>query len=1368
MMAGLTFLSLALSLLTRGHAALVINEFMADNGATIADPQGQYDDWIELYNTGPGTLDLGGMYLTDNLQNPTQWQFPAGTFLGQGGYLLIWTDDQVIQNPNGLHANFKLSAGGEVIGLYATNGVTLVDSIAFGPQTQNVSYGRFPNGDTTWYFMNQPSPTNANITAQSEAVYFSRLSGVMTNSFTLKLSTPSNTGSIRYTINGTIPTASSTLYNDTSGILINNSASRRIRARAFQSGLAPGPVRSEAYLAASPALAAFNSNLPIIIIDTFGGAIPGTLSTLITNVYATAIDTNKSTGRAAVTDLPDFAGRAGMKERGQSSSAFPKKPYKFETWNEDDSDRDVSLLGLPADSDWVLNNPYSDKTFMRNAVVFKWSNDMGHYASRTKFFELFVNTGSGQIGGPATSHYQGVYVMLESIKRGTERVDIEALRPTDTAAPAITGGYIIKHDKDRPEAEFSTWAGRWYYEEPSDIEITTPQKNYIKGYLQEFETVLQGGSFADPVNGYAKYIDVESFIDHDFCMEITRDVDPYRFSTFVTKDRSGKLVMAPEWDYNWSMGNNDYSVWNLEYHHAVGWQHTEADDLFPEYNWHHRLKADPEYLRKYADRWFHLRENVLSDATVDQTINSFYSLLNAEAAGRNFVRWNILNSDAGLDVGGGWTIPNFYFGGNPRIPCFSADHTYGMEVEWFKNWLTGNGTPSGSCAAAAYIPQYSDRLGWIDANMGTLTSASPPPAFFINGVPANTNRVMSVPATLTMTGSTGVIYYTLNGADPRQAFTGNAVGTQYTGGIVLNKTVDVRARIKNGTSWSSINQAVFADDRPLNSLRITEIMYHPPETGGEFIELKNIGGTAISLYRCQFTDGINFTFPDLILSPGQHVLVVENRAVFEAKYGTGHLIAGEFDLGTVLSNGGEEIVLRDAAGREIHDFDYKDWYPITDGRGASLCIIDPASPNLTLWDQKAGWLASSVIGGSPGVVNLTNVVANGAIVINEILTHTDMPGGDWIELHNTTSNSINIGGWFLSDDLGDLKKYQIASGTTIAGGGYLVFTQDANFGVTATDPGKRTGFGLSELGEAVYLTSGAGTNLSGGFSAGEQFGAAAREVTFGRHTKSPAAAAGVDFVALTSATKGAANAATLIPPVVIKEIMYHPSQHQDEVGEYIELFNRTSRTVPLYDPANPVNTWKFTQGIDYTFPPGVLIPAGAHVLVVATDPDIFRYVHNIPATRPIFGPYAGALGNDGDEIELSMPGVPEAGFVPYVRADKVNFSDGSHPVGSDLWPTTADGNIGHSLHRKVAGDYGNDVGNWLAAASTPATPNVNVIELRQTVSGNFLLWTVDGVLQSAPNVTGPWTNMTGATSPFEMILGAQPRQYFRVKESTPP
>ncbi len=167
--------------------------------------------------------------------------------------------------------------------------------------------------------------------------------------------------------------------------------------------------------------------------------------------------------------------------------------------------------------------------------------------------------------------------------------------------------------------------------------------------------------------------------------------------------------------------------------------------------------------------------------------------------------------------------------------------------------------------------------------------------------------------------------------------------------------------------------------------------------------------------------------------------------------------------------------------------------------------------------------------------------------------------------------------------------------------------------------------------------------------------------------------------------------------------MYNPIDEHDELAEYIELYNHSVATVALYDPVNPSNTWKFTKGVDYAFPSLVTILPGEYILVVRTDPDIFRYVHSISPTIDIYGPYDGALDNGGEKLELSMPGAPEPdSYVPYIRLEQVNYSDGSHPVGSDPWPTSADGD-GDSLNRKVAGDYGNDIDNWQAAAPTPGS-----------------------------------------------------------------
>jgi hypothetical protein len=547
-----------------------------------------------------------------------------------------------------------------------------------------------------------------------------------------------------------------------------------------------------------------------------------------------------------------------------------------------------------------------------------------------------------------------------------------------------------------------------------------------------------------------------------------------------------------------------------------------------------------------------------------------------------------------------------------------------------------------------------------------------------------------------------------SGSSPIPGGAVSASAASYSGPVTLNATKQIKSRIKNGSYWSALNEAIFSMNNVAPSLRITELMYHPTDPNDEYIELKNVGGSSIDVALCKLTKGVDFTFPSIVLAPDDYVVVARSVAEFNSKYPSfvGNL-AGEYTRDK-LDNGGEKIRLKDAAGVIIQEFDYEDdWFPITDGEGFSLNIIDPTDAVLDNWNKRLSWQASNVLDGTPGQDHAANTVANDAVVINEVLTHTDEPvHGDWIELHNTTGASIDIGGWFLSDDSDNLKKYEIASGTSIPANGYKAFTAEAHFR-NSGDPGRHTQFGLSELGEDVFLSSGSGAyggNLSGGYSVTENFGAAEKDVTFGRYTKG-APTFNTDFVSMTSATREAVNSGPAVPDVVITEIMYNAQSVQDRLGEFIELKNHTGGTVDLYDPCNPDNTWKFTKGIDYTFPTGISIPDGDYLLVVRTDPDIFKVLHSVPGGVQVLGPFENytELANDGEKIELSEPGTPEPdGFVPYIRAEQVNYSDGSHPPVTDPWPTDADGN-GDSLNRKVDGDYGNDIANFEALAPTPGS-----------------------------------------------------------------
>jgi len=326
------------------------------------------------------------------------------------------------------------------------------------------------------------------------------------------------------------------------------------------------------------------------------------------------------------------------------------------------------------------------------------------------------------------------------------------------------------------------------------------------------------------------------------------------------------------------------------------------------------------------------------------------------------------------------------------------------------------------------------------------------------------------------------------------------------------------------------------------------------------------------------------------------------------------------------------------------------------------------------------------------------------------MTHTDdLVYGDWIEIWNRSASTVYIDGWFLSDNENNLMKYEIAAGdprATIAPDDYVVFDSVNDFR-NPGDPGSHVQFGLSEYGEDVYLTSGAGGVLTGEYSTEqENFGAAENGVTLGMYIKSDLSD---DFVRLQTVTKGSANNNDpVIGPAVISELMYNP-QDPDSTAEFIEVTNITGSTISLYDPANPANTWQI-KGVNYAFPQGVTLSGNETILITRGDPVQFRSTYSIPGGIDIYGPYPGALDNAGEKVTLIQPGAPDPITleVPEIRIDRVNYSDGSHPTPEepiDPWPVSADGDspggLGHSLHRKVLADYGNDIDNWQAASPTP-------------------------------------------------------------------
>lgn len=340
----------------------------------------------------------------------------------------------------------------------------------------------------------------------------------------------------------------------------------------------------------------------------------------------------------------------------------------------------------------------------------------------------------------------------------------------------------------------------------------------------------------------------------------------------------------------------------------------------------------------------------------------------------------------------------------------------------------------------------------------------------------------------------------------------------------------------------------------------------------------------------------------------------------------------------------------------------------------------PSDPDLTRVDMGAAYLFQT----SDYPFSLGKTV-----IVNEILSNSGA-APDWIELHNRSSGSVDIGGWFLSDSALDLAKYRIPVGTVISAGGYLTFHEDLNFGAAAADPNRITGFGLSDDGETVYLSSAENDQLTD-YRFKEDFGASLPGETQGYFYKPSTDS--YNFLPLDTPTRNAANSGPRIGPIVISEIMYHPFGNGD--AEYLELLNLSDQVVTLFD-SNSETAWQFTSGIGYEFPALATIAlAPGERLVITGNLPAFNSQFTVPDGTQLLEWTTGKLSNSGEALQLGRPGPTDANnFIQYVRVDRVNFKD------SAPWPSSPDGN-GSALTKRVEKEYGNDAINWTALAASP-------------------------------------------------------------------
>jgi len=1429
----------------QSNVPLVINEFMASNNSKYADPQDEYDDWIEIYNASRVDIDVGGMYLTDDLTEPAKWQIPndnpSATTIPAGGYLVIWADGDT--QDTGLHANFNLNAAGEELGLFNTDANTVIDSISFGQQTVDISYGRYPDASGNLRFFGYPTPGEENNAGYLDIVAdtkFSQDRGFYDTPFSVTITSETEDATIYYTFDGSEPyssgemTEAGTIYTEPIPI----STTTCLRARAVKPGWMPSNIDTHTYI--------FNASdtiktMPLISLVGDEGKTfyePDGIMAIVGGHYSGGVWQSDGPGSY---NNPTQRGRAY------------ERPVSFEILDSQAGTNlqidcgirvhgsDYTRPRYTRGDDWLCNNnKFSFNLFFRRS----YGNNCLEYPffpfiPVERYRSIALRAGHNDICSP--------FIKDEWVRRLF--LEMGAAQLTGVFANLYINGQYKEYYNPcgRLDEEFFQ---EWFNTD-NNFDVIDQGWEPRDGDRIAWDSLLDYAESHDLANTYAyehvgSMLDIQEFIDYLILEIHIANFDWPNNNWAVYRERTdGAKFGFAIWDAEgvaetWVVRNN----WDID-----------AFDDMPSYDpqglnggpWdlcrlYRALKANPEFRQLFADRVHkhYYNGGIMSEAHLLETwwevlaevsdvlpyqdtfipdeflprreelmLLAFHDngLFNLDVKAPIFYINGSYQHGGHISTGDILTITNpnssgtIYYtldGTDPAVPGTSGQQnidtifvtenapkralvqTGDIDTAWKggdffddTGWMSVTGSPGGvgyergsgyqnfislDVEAQMYnrrpgcylrIPfQMNEDIGTFDLMILKVRYDDGFVAY-INGVEVQRSMVNGTPRwdsyasgnheagglesfdisdkiDLLQEGQNILAIHGLNVSSTSSDFiisaelvagqlTGgtdpgaSGSGIEYTEPITLTKTSRIKARVISDNTLSALNEAIFAVGPVKENLRITEIMYNPgdynepDDPNTEYIELTNIDSETINLNLVKFTNGIDFTFSDIELAPSGFVLVVKDESAFLGKYPSfSGLIAGEYSGS--LNNAGERVELQDAIGQPIHNFRYRDnWYDITDGLGFSLTIKDPVNTDPDVYGDKANWRPSATIDGSPGYDDSDEVPVLGSVVINEILAHSHLGEPDWIELHNTTDHTINIGGWFLSDDDSDFTKYEIASGTAIPANGYIVFYEDIHFGNPANS-GCHVPFALSENGETLYLHSGRDGQLTG-YSEQERFGASETAVAFGRYQKSTGS---YNFVAMSENTAGYANAYPLVGPVVINEIMYHPDIEGD--AEYVELLNITDVSVLLYDSITG-EPWRFTDdpddpGVEFLFPtgPAVMVGPGEYILLVK-DLEIYRARFGEPLCELVFEWGSGKLSNGGEKIQLSKPGdVDGQGVRQWIRVDRVVYSDGSHPVGEDPWPMEADG-VGLSLSRMVPSDYGNDVVNWQAAEPSPGQTN---------------------------------------------------------------
>jgi hypothetical protein len=1137
---------------------IVINELMASNTQDATDPQGQYDDWIELYNPGNTAVDIGGMYLTDDLDNPTKWRIPFDAVVEPFGYVLIWADGDV--SDEGLHAAFSLDAMGEDLALFDVDGATLLDSVSFGDQMTDISYGRYPDGTGPWSLRGYPTPGATNVRVYEGFVdepVFSQGRGFYDDEILVSITCDTPDAIIYYTTNGDDPYVLDRVGPSNAAVRYTEplriSRTTCLRAAALKDGWKPSSIETHTYLfiadvvrqspnrerpgpdwpsgSVSGQMIDYGMDPDVVndpryadLMDDALLAIPSI--SLVTNldnlfgsqngIYVHARSQGLTWERPVSVELinPDgsegFQIDAGIRIRGgySRSGSNPKHAFRlffraeygqsklrYPLFGDEGVDEfDAVDLRTSQNYSWSFEggNSNSHDTFVREVFSRDTQRDMEQPYTRSRYYHLYIN-----------GHYWGLFQTQERSEAsyaesyfGGQKEDYDVIK-----SRAGNGGYDIEATDGTLDAWRRIWelAGGGF-------------DNDLSYYF------VQGCNPDGTVNpDYERLLDIDNLIDYMLCTYYVGDPDgPVSAWARVANNFYGVYNRNNPDGFKFFRHDAEHSLDNVYENRlfassttAVGSQFNRSNPLWT----HVKLMAHPEYRMRFADRiykcffndglltpqkcsdrfmaraeqidlaiiaesarwgdakrsrprtrdddWLPDIQGMVDDYfprrtdivvgqfrsegwypnvnppelnqhggavskdfelvmtgvgdiyyTLDGTDPRLPQAAGGPATALTFVTemsakrvlvptetvddawrggadfddsaWQAGTGGVGYEASTGYEqffevdVQNSMYGRNTscyiRIPFEVSEADYedasslALKVRYddgFIAYLNGteiqrvlfSGEPSWNSGASGNHSDI-DAIAFETFDVSEHVNALRPGQNILaiqglNAGAASSDFLISVE----FVGATGL------GAAGGGGVSAGAI--LYSGPVTLDKSAEVNARVLNGATWSPLSQTVFSVGPVAESLRISEIMYHPVDPDAEYIELTNAGTESINLNLVSFTNGVDLTFPSVELAPADYVLVVRDIAAFEAEYGEGLPITGQYEGS--LRNAGERIELQDAVGAVIHDFRFRDdWHSETDGLGFSLTVRDPFTADPSTWGDESTWRPSAAPGGSPG------------------------------------------------------------------------------------------------------------------------------------------------------------------------------------------------------------------------------------------------------------------------------------------------------------------------------------------------------------------------------------------------------------------